>query len=74
MAAHELDATLDLPIADTDTVVRSASQAQDARDWPVAAVLWAQARALAPDYPHAYSNGALALREAGDPAEAKGVT
>ena len=73
MAAHELDATLDLPISDPETVFQAARQAHDARDWPIAAILWTKLRVLTPDDPLAYSDGAIALREAGDLAGAEGV-
>jgi tetratricopeptide (TPR) repeat protein len=64
---------LDIPISDPNTVFQAAREAHDARDWPRAVLLWEQARVLLSTHPLTFSEGAVALREAGDPVAAEAV-
>ena len=52
---------------------RAAREAHDARNWPGAAELWQHVRTIWPEHPLAFSDGAVALWEAGDRAGAEAV-
>ena len=52
---------------------QAAREAHDARDWPRAVSLWEQVRLLLPTQPLGFSDGTVALREAGDPVAAEAV-
>lgn len=65
--------TLDLQATDEATLSQAARTAHDARDWRRAAQFWAQVRVQRPDDVLAYSDGAVALYEDGEPGAAEAL-